>query len=125
MQSKEKYQRKEKKSQTEYQLVQKGLNYSLVRLKLRTGRTHQIRVHLASLGYPLLGDQLYGGQTSDLNRQALHASQISFDHPLTQQKVKVRARLPQDLVLICQNEQIKHRRNFLRCFYLVLNDAMI
>lgn len=96
-----------KKSQTEYQLVQKGLNYSLVRLKLRTGRTHQIRVHLASLGYPLLGDQLYGGQTSDLNRQALHASQISFDHPLTQQKVKVQARLPQDLVLICQNEQIK------------------
>ncbi|MEJ6348701.1 RluA family pseudouridine synthase [Holzapfeliella sp. He02] len=98
---------KGKESQTEYQLVQKGPNCSLVRLKLRTGRTHQIRVHLASLGYPLLGDQLYGGQTVDLKRQALHASQISFNHPLTQQKVKAQAPLPQDLALICQKEQIK------------------
>lgn len=57
-----------------------------VRLKLYTGRTHQIRVHLAHLGYPLIGDGLYGGSKSLIDRHALHCVKIQFTHPLTQQE---------------------------------------
>ncbi|MGX4763188.1 RluA family pseudouridine synthase [Holzapfeliella sp. JNUCC 72] len=96
-----------KDSQTEYNLIQAGPNYSLIGLKLRTGRTHQIRVHLASFGQPLLGDSLYGGDESILSRQALHASRLSFSHPLTHETITAKAPLPEDLTAICQREQIK------------------
>jgi len=72
-------------------------NASLVRIKLLTGRTHQIRVHLSHIGHPLLGDSLYGGDTSVFVRQALHASSFSCIHPITKERLTVESPLPDDL----------------------------
>jgi 23S rRNA pseudouridine1911/1915/1917 synthase len=72
-------------------------NISLVELELDTGRTHQIRVHMSHMGHPLLGDVLYGGSTSYLKRQALHAAQIRLQHPITGENLTVQAPLPVDL----------------------------
>ncbi|MCA1056723.1 RluA family pseudouridine synthase [Rossellomorea aquimaris] len=62
-----------------------------------TGRTHQIRVHMASIGHPLLGDDLYGGKTNLMNRQALHCRSLSFFHPLTHEWVNVEAQVAEDM----------------------------
>ncbi|SIT68732.1 RluA family pseudouridine synthase [Edaphobacillus lindanitolerans] len=64
---------------------------------LHTGRTHQIRVHLASIGHPLEGDSLYGGDLSILGRQALHCRELAFDHPLTGKPVRFLSELPEDM----------------------------
>lgn len=69
-------------SRTEVEVIQTINGYSLLLLKLLTGRTHQIRVHLSHLGYPIIGDELYGGEMKHLDRQALHAFYISFRHPV-------------------------------------------
>ena len=70
---------------------------SLVHLKLETGRTHQIRVHLAYIGNSILGDTLYGLETNLINRQALHAYKTSFIHPVTKDEIKIEAPLPTDM----------------------------
>ena len=70
---------------------------TLCRLQLETGRTHQIRVHLASIGHPLSGDTLYGGSEGLFPRQALHAIEINVTHPITKERVTVTAPLPDDL----------------------------
>ncbi|MCQ4088179.1 RluA family pseudouridine synthase [Saccharibacillus sp. JS10] len=70
---------------------------SLIRLELETGRTHQIRVHMAHAGYPLVGDTLYGGSNEWLSRQALHGEQLIFQHPFTGEEIEVTDPLPQDL----------------------------
>ncbi len=70
----------------------------LVRATLQTGRTHQIRVHMASIGHPLVGDELYGGAAAaGMQRQALHAFRLAFAHPLTGQPLEFHASLPADL----------------------------
>lgn len=70
----------------------------LLRCTLHTGRTHQIRVHLASIGHPLVADELYGGAAAaGLQRQALHACRLAFTHPMTGQALVFRAPLPDDL----------------------------
>lgn len=76
-------------------------NRSLVRLTLKTGRTHQIRVHMTSIGHPLLGDTLYGGNTKYIKRVALHSYFVSFINPVTKKKIELTAKLPRDM------EQIK------------------
>lgn len=70
---------------------------SLVRLQLLTGRTHQIRVHMASLGHPLLGDALYGGNCNLINRQALHCAILQFQQPLTGEPMQFESSLPEDM----------------------------
>lgn len=70
---------------------------SLVKLQLDTGRTHQIRVHLSHIGYPISGDDLYGGNKNLIDRQALHASEITVMHPFTDEKVTVSADFPDDM----------------------------
>jgi 23S rRNA pseudouridine1911/1915/1917 synthase len=70
---------------------------SKVRLKLETGRTHQIRVHMASIGHPLIGDDLYGGSIELIERQALHSEQTKFIHPFTGEEVQVTVELPDDM----------------------------
>lgn len=73
--------------------------YTLVELLLETGRTHQIRVHLSHIGYPVVGDHLYGGENPWLiERQALHARRLSFHHPVTGNLMEVEAPLPQDIL---------------------------
>lgn len=61
--------------------------FSLIKCKLETGRTHQIRVHLAAIGHPLLGDTLYGKESPLISRQALHSCHIAFTHPVTKEKL--------------------------------------
>lgn len=70
-------------ARTRYEVVRQFPAYAHVRLRLDTGRTHQIRVHLSYIGHPLLGDGLYGGNTSRFTRQALHCSELSFQHPVS------------------------------------------
>ena len=70
---------------------------SIVKCILETGRTHQIRVHFSFLGHPLLGDDLYGGNMTFIQRQALHSFQVSFVHPITKEAVNYNAPLPDDL----------------------------
>lgn len=68
-----------------------------VRLKLHTGRTHQIRVHMAFIGHPLVGDELYGGNHTYIDRQALHCRYIEFEHPLTKQRMYFESKLPEEI----------------------------
>lgn len=82
---------------TEYEVLQNFQNFSLVKCKLKTGRTHQIRVHMAYIGHALLGDDLYGTQSSLINRQALHSCKIEFIHPISNKKVCFTAPLPNDI----------------------------
>lgn len=72
-------------------------NYALLSLKLETGRTHQIRVHMSHINHPLLGDSLYGGCTTQIKRQALHSRRLSFAHPITKENLSFCAALPDDM----------------------------
>lgn len=85
---------------THYQVQCYGVDKTVVRLQLETGRTHQIRVHLSHMGYPLLGDSLYGGERGAIDRQALHCERIKFDHPITGQRVVVTSPPPADITLL-------------------------
>jgi 23S rRNA pseudouridine1911/1915/1917 synthase len=71
--------------------------HALLRVRLETGRTHQIRVHLAAIGLPVVGDPVYGVGDPRLGRQFLHASRLAFSHPFTQQPIEVESPLPADL----------------------------
>lgn len=85
-------------SVTHYRVLERLKGHTLVELLLETGRTHQIRVHMSHIGYPVLGDHLYGGENVLLiERQALHAAHLSFIHPMTKHKVEFSAELPEDM----------------------------
>ena len=86
-------------SVTHYKVAERfNSGYSLVELALETGRTHQIRVHLAHIGYPIVSDHLYGETNPFLiERQALHAFQLSLSHPVTGEPLSCEAALPQDM----------------------------
>jgi 23S rRNA pseudouridine1911/1915/1917 synthase len=89
-----------KEAITHYRVEKQFKDYALVRLVLDTGRTHQIRVHMAYLGHPLLGDNFYGKDNPDnkgLLRAALHAGYIEFDQPITGEKIKLESRMPDDM----------------------------
>jgi 23S rRNA pseudouridine1911/1915/1917 synthase len=82
---------------THYKVISRKKGFTHLRLKLETGRTHQIRVHLSWLGHPLVGDELYGGRRGFLNRQALHCSSLSFFHPFLQKTLSFEEPLPEDM----------------------------
>ena len=88
---------KGKQAITHYKVIKEFKNYSLVECRLETGRTHQIRLHMASIGHPLLGDTLYGTSSSLISRQALHSYKIKFIHPITKKEIELIAKLPQDI----------------------------
>jgi 23S rRNA pseudouridine1911/1915/1917 synthase len=88
-------------ARTRFQVVERYPTASLLRLELETGRTHQIRVHLAHLGHPVFGDAPYGGPTAPgLKRQALHASRVAFAHPTSGEPLAFEAPLPPDLAAL-------------------------
>lgn len=82
---------------THYRVLQSSQTHSLISLKLETGRTHQIRVHMKYLGFPLIGDYLYNPDFSLINRQALHSCHLSFLHPMTGKPMEFNADLPEDM----------------------------
>jgi 23S rRNA pseudouridine1911/1915/1917 synthase len=85
-------------ARTHYHVLERYPDAALVRLELETGRTHQIRVHMAHLGHPLLGDRQYGRRAGKrIGRQALHAARMSFVHPASEQRVSFEAPLPPDM----------------------------
>lgn len=86
-----------KVARTDFELLSNGAQACLVHCTLHTGRTHQIRVHMAQLKHPLIGDALYGGAMDlGMSRQALHAYRLAFAHPVTGQALSFSARLPTD-----------------------------
>ena len=87
-----------REARTHFTLDRALKSSSLLRLRLETGRTHQIRVHLQAIGHPVCGDPEYGtAGLFGLERQFLHATRLSFDHPLTGERVEVVSPLPEDL----------------------------
>lgn len=82
---------------TVYEPICGNEEYTYVRVLLKTGRTHQIRVHFSHIGHPLAGDDLYGDNVKDIGRQALHCGEISFIHPTTRQPVIIKAEPPEDI----------------------------
>lgn len=77
-----------KEAITNYDVIDKNEKYSLVRLNLKTGRTHQIRVHLSHFFFPIIGDSVYG-RKDEFSRQMLHAYELSFIHPITKKSINV------------------------------------
>ena len=103
------------KALTEYCVIKNfnidNIDLSLVKCIIHTGRTHQIRVHMASTGHPILGDTLYATSSKYINRQALHAFRISFIHPILKKEIEVTSPIPDDI----KNLYKKYLSNY-KCF---------
>jgi 23S rRNA pseudouridine1911/1915/1917 synthase len=91
---------------TYFEVVELLAEHALLRVKLETGRTHQIRVHLAAIGLPIAGDPTYGTPEPGLERQFLHAARLAFVHPVTRERVEAISALPTDLV-----QALEHARD--------------
>lgn len=89
---------------THYKVERQNEKYSLVRIRLETGRTHQIRVHFSHIGYPLAGDDMYGGDMTDIKRQALCCNQVAFRHPVTNRHIKICINMHEDMNKLVQCE---------------------
>lgn len=87
-------------SRTAYRVLERAGTRSLLMLRLYTGRTHQIRVHMSAAGHPLVGDRLYGASDLALSRPALHSHRILLTHPVTGERVEVTAPLPPDMTAL-------------------------
>lgn len=85
-----------KESETYFRVIRRLAGATLLEVRPRTGRTHQIRVHMAHMGHPVLGDELYGVRSPWIHRQAVHSLALGFIHPATRQKVTYEAPLPDD-----------------------------
>ena len=87
---------------THYKVVKEANGHSLVSLRLETGRTHQIRIHMKYLGYPLIGDYMYNPDMEYMTRQALHSHHMEFTHPITGEHMSFTASLPEDMARVMQ-----------------------
>jgi 23S rRNA pseudouridine1911/1915/1917 synthase len=93
-------------SHTRYEVLSSSNGHSLVRCELLTGRTHQIRVHLAAQGWPIAGDRVYGEADAAVNRQALHAWRVALTHPVTKQPLEIEAAVPPDLRQLLSDQNL-------------------
>jgi 23S rRNA pseudouridine1911/1915/1917 synthase len=95
---------KSREAFTSYKVLQRFKKYTLVEVKIKTGRTHQIRVHMSYLGYPLVGDPTYGGQKDEfgVKGQLLHAKKLGFIHPTTGKFMEFEAKLPVEMGKVLQ-----------------------
>src|SRR5699024_4975922 len=84
-----------KNAVTHYEVQDQTKEHTLVNIALETGRTHQIRVHFSYIGHPLAGDSLYGGSTKVIERQAIHCYKISYEHPITKEKMTYHLPIPE------------------------------
>ena len=84
---------------THYEVIREIGQFSFIKVRLETGRMHQIRVHMTAIGHPIAGDQTYGKREgiANLSRQFLHASKLTFNHPISSEKISVTSKLPDDL----------------------------
>lgn len=89
---------------THYRPVRSGCGRTLLEVNIITGRTHQIRVHFSHIGYPLCGDEMYGGDCSKITRQALHCGKIEFETPLSQKKISLSSALPDDILALFNDD---------------------
>ena len=80
-----------------FKVLERFNNMTLVEYTLETGRTHQLRVHSKYIGHPIVGDSLYGSENSLISRQALHAYEVSFVHPINKEKMLIHSNLPDDI----------------------------
>lgn len=96
-----------KYSLTEYTVLAAGSQHSLLACVPRTGRTHQIRVHMSYIGHPLAGDTLYGGSDEIISRHALHCGVLRFVHPLTRNTIRVSSPLPPDMQALAEREHLQ------------------
>ncbi len=92
---------------TNFKVIDQNERFSLIKVDIETGRTHQIRVHMKYMGYPILGDSVYGRVDSE-KRQMLHAYKLEFLHPITKEKMEIIAELPDDF----KKALIKNKLNF-------------
>lgn len=90
---------------THYEVIESGEDYSFLRIHLETGRTHQIRVHFAFSGTPLYGDRMYGCEHPTIGRQALHCGEVVFRHPVTGERIEVKAELPEDMARLLEEKR--------------------
>ena len=84
-------------SVTHYRVISSQPDRTFLEIWLETGRTHQIRCHLSSVGHPLMGDDMYGGSREFIGRQALHCGVVRFNHPVTGESVTIKSELPDDM----------------------------
>lgn len=88
-----------------FKVLEKLNNMTLVEYTLETGRTHQLRVHSKYIGHPIVGDSLYGTESSLISRQALHAYEVTFIHPISKEKIVIHSDLPDDIKNLINNEK--------------------
>ncbi len=91
------------KAITNYSVIKENNNLSLVKFILVTGRTHQIRLHSKYIGHPILGDSMYGKESSLINRQALHCYKLCFIHPVTNKELEIISQIPSDIKNLIDN----------------------
>ena len=97
-----------KSAVTHFQVVEELSGYSLVKCRLETGRTHQIRVHMSHIGHPILGDTIYGGKNNmGIEGQLLHAGVLGFVHPVTEEYMEFEAPLPEHFAKVLERLRIK------------------
>lgn len=99
---------------THYRVTAEKNGHSLLSLRLETGRTHQIRIHLKYLGYPLIGDYLYHPDMEWIGRQALHSARLAFPHPITGAPLEFTAPLPEDMRRVLEPDATPQGREILR-----------
>lgn len=91
------------KAVTHFEVEEQGKGYSLLRIRLETGRTHQIRVHFASMGTPLYGDTMYGEVHELISHQALHCARVAFMHPISSEEIVCQASMPEDMQTLLES----------------------